>query len=108
MYIYETRYLKIRFLKDKSLSFITWLCRLLKPNLFSKDQYIYYEGDEINSIYFLIKGNASFVLPSFNNTTFIKINQGDLFGIIDIVGSCYKDGQLELEDWMMKRNLLVR
>jgi hypothetical protein len=73
MYIYETRYLKIKFLKDKSPSFILWICRLLKPALFAKEMYIYYEGDEINQTYFLIHGNASFVLPSFDNTSFIRI-----------------------------------
>ena len=108
VYIYEERYAKIRFMKGKSLSFITWLCRLLRPNLFNKDQYIYYEGDGINTLYFLINGKASFVLPSFNNVSYINIGQGDLFGIIDILGSCFEDGELNLDDWMMRKNQLFR
>lgn len=31
LYIYEDRYNKVKFLKGRSPSFITWLCPLLKP-----------------------------------------------------------------------------
>lgn len=31
LYIYEARYSKIKFFKDRSASFVSWMCPLLKP-----------------------------------------------------------------------------
>jgi CRP-like cAMP-binding protein len=55
--------------------------------MFGENQYIYLEGDEVSSICFVVSGNASFVLPSFENARYIDINVGSVFGIIDIIGS---------------------
>ena len=49
------------------------------------------EGDDINNIYFLIKGKAAFVLPSYENTRYINITSGCHFGIMDIIGSVYSN-----------------
>lgn len=76
MYIYEKRYKKIKFFKQTSNSFISWLCPLLKPNSFEENQYIFSEGEDIQSIYFLLKGRASFVLPSYDNVSYIDIKEG--------------------------------
>ena len=73
LFIHEKRFKKIKFFKNKTISFITWLCPLLRPYAFEDKQYIYSEGEEINSVYFLIKGNASFVLPSYDNVKYINI-----------------------------------
>ena len=87
MYIHESRYKKIKFLNEKTKSFISWICPLLKPLIFVENQYIFMEGDDINNIYFLIKGKAAFVLPSYENTRYIDINSGNHFGVMDIIGS---------------------
>jgi CRP-like cAMP-binding protein len=71
----------------KTPAFVSWLCPLLKPAFFADDEYIYLEGDDIGQIYFLITGISSFVLPSFNNSRYIDLIEGDHFGMIDIVGS---------------------
>jgi len=34
---------------------------------------MYFEGDNINNIYFLIKGKAGFVLPKYKNITYIEV-----------------------------------
>ena len=34
LYIYEARYSKIKFFQDRSASFISWMCPLLKPQYF--------------------------------------------------------------------------
>ena len=107
LYIYEDRYNKLKIFKGQSASFISWLCPLLRPQFFENNQYIFLEGDEVNGIYFLISGAASFILPSFDNTPYININVGDHFGLIDIVGSA-QTCDIELEDWYFKRNLLQR
>lgn len=31
LYVYEQRYMKIKFFKDRAVSFIMWMCPLLKP-----------------------------------------------------------------------------
>ena len=99
MYIHEGRYKKIQFLKGKTKSFISWICPLLKPQGFEQNQYIYMEGDDVNKIYFLIKGVTSFVLPSYENTCYIQINKGNHFGVMDIIGSVVTNSELEFENW---------
>lgn len=89
-YIHEETYRKIKVFKGVKLSFIAWICPLLKPRAFSNGQNVTLEGDEVLEIYFLVKGKAGFVLPKYNNTTYINIHVGQHFGIIDIVYSVFK------------------
>lgn len=103
IYIHEQRYKRVPFFKGKSTAFITWICPLLKPIYFPSHQYIYLEGDEIENIYFLVKGQASFVLPKYENTKYINIEIGDLFGLIDLIGSCQIQS-FDLLDWISKKN----
>mgnify|MGYP001483725029 CR=1 FL=1 len=42
----------------------------------SMDQYIFMEDDEVSCIYFLMDGDAGFVLPRHLNKMYIKFNQG--------------------------------
>lgn len=88
--IHEARYKRIKFFNDKQKAFISWVCPLLKPWTYNSKQYIYREGDEVDNVFFLIKGTASFVLPKYENTRYINLNIGDHFGIIDIIGSQQK------------------
>ena len=96
MQIYKETYSKIQFLQTKSDNFITWVCPLLKPVLVSQDQYIFYEGDVIDSIYYLCIGAAGFVLPFRQNIVYVEIMEGDDFGQADIV-SCSIDCNLEIK-----------
>jgi hypothetical protein len=63
------------------------MCPLLKPWQFEADSYIFIEGEEVKDICFMINGYAAFVHPSFRNTRYISIENGDNFGVIDIVGT---------------------
>jgi CRP-like cAMP-binding protein len=47
-------------------------------------QYIYQEGDKINSVYFVNHGLCGYSLPRYHSL-YIKIEPGDMFGIVDIV-----------------------
>ena len=47
------------------------MCPLMKPSYFGYNQYIFYEGDDVHNIYFIINGNAAFVLPFFKNVAYI-------------------------------------
>jgi CRP-like cAMP-binding protein len=52
---------------------------------YNKDEFIYLEGEHVSFIYFLVKGEAAFVLPRFDNAIYIMIGQGDNFGVIDML-----------------------
>lgn len=80
-------------MKTKNHDFIAWICPLLKPSVASPNEYIFYEGDEITSIYFITQGYCFYVLPKFLNSKFVKINDGDSFGVLDILAAC-----VEIED----------
>ena len=58
------------------------------------------EGDEISSIYFLIKGVASFVLPSYENTPYVNINLGNHFGLLDIIGIILTSNDVDFGRWL--------
>ena len=107
LYIYEERYRNIIFFQGKSPSFISWLCPLLQPQIFGDKQYIYLEGDEISSICFMISGNAQFVLPAFENVGYIDIKIGNVFGIIDIIGSA-QSKDIDFKDWFQNKQLMQR
>jgi hypothetical protein len=107
MYLHESRYQKIKFLKDKNKSFITWICPLLKPFPYTSNQFVYHEGDDVDHIFFLTKGKCCFVMPSFDNTAYIEISIGDNFGIADIVGSSAQK-EFDLNKFIENINLLSR
>ena len=84
---------------------MSWFCPLLRPQFFSEDEYIILEGDEIKSIFFMMSGKGACVLPIYNNTSYMTINEGDHFALIDIVGSSINNG-FELEKWYHHKSLL--
>jgi hypothetical protein len=83
------------------------MCPLLKPSMYTQNQFFFMDNEGINEIFFLIRGKASFVLPRFKNAQYIKINLGNHFGIIDIVGSC-QIYNFELSEWYKKKAILTR
>jgi len=95
-------------MKDKSMSLIAWLCPLLKTYMATPDEYIYYEGDEIINIYFMKKGRCGFVLPKYENTKYININDGCDFGTEDIIACILKSEEMKGDDWIQLRDKLVR
>ena len=106
-FIHESRYNKLKFLNSKSNSFISWFCPLLTSVYFDDKQYIYSQGEDVTFICFLLKGEAGFVLPVYENTTYIKISQGDHFGEIDIIGSA-STNDFEENEWYKNKDLLQR
>ena len=76
LFIYEKTFKKIIFLKDRPITFIAWICPILKPFIKSEDQYVFFEGDDISCIYFHKKGTVGYVLPRHHNLMYIKIGKG--------------------------------
>ena len=56
----------------------------------------------------MIQGYAAFVHPSFRNTRYISIENGDHFGILDIVGTVSQNESIELYEWYSKKHLIKR
>ena len=76
LFIHEQTYKRIDCFKGRPMAFIAWICPLLKPMPYPENQYIYFEGDNITEIFFMIKGRGGFVLPKFKNTCYIEIKMG--------------------------------
>jgi hypothetical protein len=75
----------------------------------SPGEYIYFERDELTSIYFLKVGNAGMVLPRHQNIKYIDFPVGCLFGIEDIVaGQLDQDDSVPIEDWIFRKESLRR
>ena len=53
-------------------------------------------------------GEAHFVLPMFKNHKYIKVSEGNHFGIVDIVGSQLLIENQDLDQWFGNRNNLIR
>jgi hypothetical protein len=88
LYLHEDTYNSILFLKDRSDSFIAWICPLLRPLMVGQEDEVFYENKEVNCIYFLKEGSCGFVLSKkYNQAKYIDIPPGCTFGIIDIIGS---------------------
>ena len=87
MFVHEQTYSKIFFLNNRSDSFIAWVCPMLRPYLNLENQYIFFEGDDVPQIYFLMSGECGYVLPKHKNIKYINFTMGNQFGVIDIVGS---------------------
>lgn len=78
----------------------------MKLCYFDESQYIYQEGEEVEVIYFLLHGEANYVLTRYANTAYIKIDEGDQFGAIDIISS--SDGDFKVLKWMEQRSKILR
>lgn len=101
-----SRYQKVKYLNTKSNSFITWICPILKLCYFNESQYFYQEGEEVDMIYFMLNGEANYVLTRYDNTPYIKLDPGDQFGVIDIIGS--STGDFDPLNWMEQRSKILR
>lgn len=64
------------------------------------------EGDSILGAYFLMSGEASYVLPIFDNVTYIKIEVGNHFLVADIVGSMDLVG-VKSEHWFQNKSNML-
>lgn len=82
--IHYTMYSTVSFFKGKDKSFIVWISKHIRPMHVDEEDFIYKEGEEILEIYFLVKGQAGYVLPRFDNKMYFEITQGSIFGHVDL------------------------
>ena len=97
--------------------FISWVCPRLKPMIDSPGQYIYFEGDDVQCIYFLKEGKCGTVLPRHRNMKYINFPQGCFFGEVDLVyesianymgESEYSDSTFKPDAWMSNKDKIKR
>lgn len=105
IHIYKPVYSKVDFLKDQEPKFLSWICPLLKIRVASSYEYIYYEGDELNRMYFLKHGTCDYVLPKYSNQAYVRIEQHSYFGVVDIIAACFDDEDTDHETANDLRNV---
>lgn len=108
LFIFESTFKKFEFFLNRPVSFIAWICPLLKPLVKLKEQYIFFEGDDISCIYFMQNGIAGYVLPRHENLMYIKLTQGLHFGVSCIVGSFMDEDDFDIDSWIYFRDKLKR
>jgi len=48
------------------------------------------------------------VLPKHSNIKYINVNKGNHFGLVDILGSIFKNEDIDLEDWFLRKEKMKR
>jgi hypothetical protein len=107
-YLHDEMYKSIKFLQDKTIPFITWICPVLKQRFVLESEIIYFEGDPIQYINFMKDGSCAFVLPKYENAKYINVTLGYHFGMEDLVGSIIKNDDIHQDDWMGNKDKLIR
>lgn len=92
MHMFEEHNKTIYFLRFQNENFLGWICPHLKEIYVPQDQYVYYETDEIEEIFFITQGNCGFVLPFKKNIVYIEVEKGDTLGDIDFLLSAILAG----------------
>ena len=97
----------INFLMYKPENFVAWICPLLKATFIQDSHFIQNEEEIIESIFFLKKGHAGYVLQFIRNIVYIELHQGDDFGQIDIM-QCGIQHSMTIVEILNHNELLTR
>jgi len=79
---------------------------------YDEDEFFYRDGDQVSHFYFLVAGEAEFVLPEYKNLPYISISNNNHYGLIDIVGSSIEEG-FDIKSWydhfyQLKRHFSIK
>lgn len=109
-FVFQKTFIELDFFKGQPLTFIAWICPLLKPLLKGKNNYVFYEDDDISCIYFFKNGKAGYVLPRHRNMVYLNLSEGYHFGVSCIIGSFIKKDSIkfDLDTWIGHREILKR
>ena len=86
-FIMKAKISKIKFFSDKTKDFRAFAMTLMSSQRVNKGMYIFSEGDNVKSVYFLISGKAAYAIEGEKAIIYISIKPGDKFGFIDLVSS---------------------
>lgn len=98
IYAYEQRYSRLKFFKNRSIQFISWICRLMQPQWYDEGEFYFFEDDDVEEMFFLIKGQAEFVLPQYSDQAYLHIAHNNHFGLVDVIGSSLKHN-FNMKEW---------
>lgn len=107
MIIYEARFKSIKWFKNKSMHYTVWVSNLLKPTVKGAADFIYHEDDEVHCVYFLLAGDVQYVLERYANACYLKVDIGEMFGVIDVFASVVFEGK-DVNDWYSNKASLCR
>ena len=60
---------------------------MIRSTFFEVRDYICFDGDEIQCVFFLKRGSCGFVLPRYSNIKYIDVDVGATFGLVEIIGN---------------------
>ena len=86
----------IHFMKGRPKDFVATVGSLLRPFRVEPGELIYQAGEPVLELYFLSKGSAEFVLPQCHDLPFMLLQEGDVFGVMDLVPAT-KQSRIEKE-----------
>ena len=71
--VYTKMYSSVQFFVDmkKYSSFIAWVGTVIRQTNFQELEYIFKEGEKILEMFFLVDGEAAYVLPPFCNHNYL-------------------------------------
>ena len=93
--------------RTKDKSFIAWIGTVIHPLNVQEEEYIFKENEAIIEMYFLVKGEAAYVLPRFQNHPYVHLKKGEQFGHVDLFGRRLPTDPLIIEN-SKKKNDLIR
>ena len=105
--IHQKMISNIPFFREKQKDVIAFIGPLLRAVRINQDQYIYRTGEPVMEIYFLRKGEAAFVLPKCNDLAYVLVEEGDAFGIIDLVVDSNSGGNVQEVEKELRRKFTV-
>jgi hypothetical protein len=73
-------YATIKFFQGRDRAFLAWLGNYIRPIIIQEQDTIFMEGEAVLEMFFIVKGKAAFVIPTYNNTICQEFNQGEHFG----------------------------
>ena len=60
--IHRPTYSVVTYLQYKPKQFLAWICPKLKPQLVQQDQYVYMDNENVEGVYFIVRGACAYVL----------------------------------------------
>ena len=66
-------YASVIFFNNKEESFVVWIGTVIRPMNVEESEYIFYDGEPIIEMYFMVKGKAAYVLRRYFNKPYIDI-----------------------------------
>lgn len=70
----------------------------MQPQWYDEGEFYFFEDDDVEEMFFLIKGQAEFVLPQYSDQAYLHIAHNNHFGLVDVIGSSLKHN-FNMKEW---------